>query len=260
MLKWQLLNHCIHPITLRGVDATARPGERPGLGMRARQRGTGAPMNGIMSDHRPVRVTLAHECELVTRGLQEMLARYSARVEFVPPQPDGTPAGDVDVTLHDSLAAMQLGPASSPPPSFPHAGRLVTYTWNPRPDLVDLALAHGSHGCLSKNLPSPTLVAALEAIHRGEVVVECGHRGARPRSSVDTPLTPREAEIITLITRGFDNFSIAREASLSINSVKTYIRTAYRKMGVSSRSQAVLWGVRHGYLDEVPASSDALTG
>jgi DNA-binding CsgD family transcriptional regulator len=42
--------------------------------------------------------------------------------------------------------------------------------------------------------------------------------------------------------------------------VKTYIRTAYRKMGVTTRSQAVLWGVRNGYLDEFPEDTAALTG
>ena len=227
--------------------------------MPERSGGYRAAMNGTSSDRRPVRVTLAHESELVTRGFHEMLARYASRIDALPPEADGAPAKGADLTLHDSLASMHLGPTSAPPRPITHSGRLVTYTWNPRPDLVDLALAHGSSGCLSKNLPASTLVAALEAIHRGDVVVECGHRGARPRTTAATPLTPREAEIVALITRGFDNFSIAREASLSINSVKTYIRTAYRKMGVSSRSQAVLWGVRHGYLDEVPPTA-ALTG
>ena len=74
-------------------------------------------------------------------------------------------------------------------------------------------------------------------------------------------LTPREAEIVTLITSGLDNFQVARATSLSINSVKTHIRAAYRKMGVGSRSQAVLWGVRHGYLTEpLRVDEPALTG
>ncbi len=39
---------------------------------------------------------------------------------------------------------------------------------------------------------------------------------------------------------------IAREMQISLNSVKSYIRSAYRKTGVQSRSQAVLWAVSHG--------------
>lgn len=213
----------------------------------------------------PVRVTLAHECDLVTHGFTNMLAPYAARVTVVPAERDGTAPLDVDLTLHDSLGGLHLVPGPQASLAIPHGGRLVTYTWNPRPDLVDLALASGAQGCLSKYLPAANLVAGLEAIHRGQVIVEYGTRPqshrARPASGPDGLLTPREAEIITLITRGLNNVSIAREASLSINSVKSHIRAAYRKMGVGSRSQAVLWGVRNGYLDEAPTSRvPALTG
>ena len=60
-------------------------------------------------------------------------------------------------------------------------------------------------------------------------------------------LSSREAEIIALITQGLSNQDIADRAYLSINSVKTYIRSAYRKMQVTTRSQAVLWGVENGF-------------
>jgi len=65
-------------------------------------------------------------------------------------------------------------------------------------------------------------------------------------------LTARESEIIALITTGLSNNEIARQTYLSINSVKSYIRSAYRRMGVSSRSQAVLWGVQHGLAPQAP--------
>ena len=53
--------------------------------------------------------------------------------------------------------------------------------------------------------------------------------------------------VIALITQGLTNQAIADLTYLSINSVKSYIRTAYRRMSVTSRSQAVLWGVQHGF-------------
>ena len=64
-------------------------------------------------------------------------------------------------------------------------------------------------------------------------------------------LSVREAEIIALITQGLSNQEIADRCYLSINSVKTYVRTAYRKMGVARRSQAVLWGMRNGFEPDV---------
>ena len=66
---------------------------------------------------------------------------------------------------------------------------------------------------------------------------------------------------LALIAQGLSNQEIADRAYISINSVKTYIRTAYRKMGVTTRSQAVLWGVRNGYLAEFPDDDTAaMTG
>jgi DNA-binding CsgD family transcriptional regulator len=69
----------------------------------------------------------------------------------------------------------------------------------------------------------------------------------------DVGLTPREGEIIGLIVSGLSNREISESLQLSINSVKTYIRSAYRKMGVERRTQAVLWGLDNG-LDNRVAS------
>ena len=53
----------------------------------------------------------------------------------------------------------------------PRARRVVIYTWNFHPDLVESARRQGVHGYLSKTLPARDLVAALEAVHAGEIVV-----------------------------------------------------------------------------------------
>jgi DNA-binding CsgD family transcriptional regulator len=60
-------------------------------------------------------------------------------------------------------------------------------------------------------------------------------------------LTRREVEVLTLIAQGRSNRDIAAELYLSPNSIKTYVRTAYRKIGATSRSQAVAWAIRHGF-------------
>jgi DNA-binding CsgD family transcriptional regulator len=72
-----------------------------------------------------------------------------------------------------------------------------------------------------------------------------------PASSVTRPqgLTERELDVLELITAGYSNDEIARRLFLSINSVKSYIRTGYRKIGATRRAQAVLWGVEQGLTD-----------
>ena len=59
-------------------------------------------------------------------------------------------------------------------------------------------------------------------------------------------LSEREEQVLALIVQGLTNQEIADRVYISINSVKTYIRSAYRKIGVRSRSQAVVWGLRNG--------------
>ncbi|MDO9458226.1 response regulator transcription factor [Nocardioides sp.] len=58
-------------------------------------------------------------------------------------------------------------------------------------------------------------------------------------------LTDREHQVVALIARGCSNHEIAGQLYLSINSVKTYIRSAYRKIGVTRRTQAVIWAIAH---------------
>ena len=56
-----------------------------------------------------------------------------------------------------------------------------------------------------------------------------------------------ESEVLSLITQGYSNNDIVETTMLSINSIKSYIRSAYRKIGVTSRSRAILWGIDHGF-------------
>jgi DNA-binding NarL/FixJ family response regulator len=105
---------------------------------------------------------------------------------------------------------------------------------------------------LSKALPARELVAALEAIHGGDMVISDPPFRARSSPGLNWPgrsegLTDRESEILALITQGKSNAEVATLTYLSPNTVKSYIRTIYRKIEVASRTQAVLWGVRHGF-------------
>ena len=134
----------------------------------------------------------------------------------------------------------------------PRARHVVVYTWNFHPDLVEHARRQGVHGYISKSLSAEDLVAALEAVHAGEVVVSEPPPRARPASGSDWPgrskgLSDRESEVLALITQGKSNDEIAALTYLSINTVKSYVRSAYRKIGVESRTQAVLWGVENGF-------------
>ena len=98
-------------------------------------------------------------------------------------------------------------------------------------------------------------IRALRAIHEGQSVVApplpgLSAQGHQVPNEADM-LTARERETLAFIATGRSNDEIAQEMRISLNSVKSYIRSAYRKTGVHSRSQAVLWAVTHGVRVEV---------
>ncbi len=59
-------------------------------------------------------------------------------------------------------------------------------------------------------------------------------------------LTKRESKVLSLITQGWSNQDIAEQIHLSPNTLKSYIRSAYRKIDVTTRARAVIWGMTHG--------------
>ena len=78
-----------------------------------------------------------------------------------------------------------------------------------------------------------------------DVGTATSHRSGTPLDFLgqDVGLSPRESTVLVLVTRGFSNQDIADELYLSINSVKTYIRSAYRKIDVSTR-RSMAWASR----------------
>jgi DNA-binding NarL/FixJ family response regulator len=201
----------------------------------------------------PITVALVDDYDIVVKGVANMLDPYRDRV-VIAELDSSTPVDDaVDIVLYDSFAQPEsdheeIGMLVA----NPRAHRVVVYTWNFHPDLVESARQHGAHGYLSKTLPARELVAALEAVQSGETIISDAPARARSAPGLDWPgrgegLSDREAEILALITQGKSNADVARLTYLSPNTVKSYIRTIYRKIGVESRTRAVLWGVDHGF-------------
>ena len=201
----------------------------------------------------PFTVALIDDYDVVLLGVAQMLYPYRDRV-VVAEIDSNRPLDDaVDIVLYDSFAQ----PESDHDEirvliDNPRARKVVVYTWNFHPDLVTTARRQGVHGYLSKTLPASALVTALETVHAGEIVVSEPPQRTRSNPGLEWPgrregLTDREAEILALITQGKSNAEVAALTYLSPNTVKSYIRNVYRKIGVGSRTQAVLWGVKNGF-------------
>jgi DNA-binding NarL/FixJ family response regulator len=67
------------------------------------------------------------------------------------------------------------------------------------------------------------------------------------RLGEDVGLSARGVRVLSLVAQGLSNDEIAARDYLSVNTVNSYIRSAYRKIGVRSRTQAVVWAIQHGF-------------
>ena len=91
---------------------------------------------------------------------------------------------------------------------------------------------------------SVVLSAAAGTLDDSEVALAAEHE---TRLGEVAGLSPRETDVLRLVVQGLSNHEIADELFLSINSIKTYIRSAYRKIGATTRPQVVAWCVQHGF-------------
>lgn len=197
----------------------------------------------VLPLRRPIRVALVEDCEVVALGLRQLLASHP---DIEVASGGGTAGRTADVILFDPWLQRDGEPQAGPLPQV--RGALVLYTWDAHRIPAEQALGQGARGCLSKALPGDLLARALRRISRGHVVSAWtidppeGEGTAAERAG----LTPRETEVLMLIGRGLTNEAIAKTLFLSPNSIKSHIRSAYRKISVERRSQAVKWVHEHG--------------
>lgn len=202
---------------------------------------------------RPITIALVDDYDVVLIGVAHLFDPYRDRVVVAEIDANEPLHDQVDIVLYDAYAQPESDHNQvAELVQSPHARHVVVYTWSFEPDLVRMALDRGVHGYLSKTLSAEELVEALEAVQRGEVVVSDPPGQAGAADGLNWPgrdhgISDRESEVLALITQGKSNAEVASLTYLSPNTVKSYIRSIYRKIGVESRTQAVLWGVDHGF-------------
>jgi NarL family two-component system response regulator LiaR len=201
----------------------------------------------------PVRLAIVNDYEIVVAGVTSMLAEYRDRVVVVDVVDRFEDLRGLDVILYDTFgqAANDRVDLSDLVGSD---AKVAVFTWTLHPEAVAFYLSQGVVGFLSKGLTAGELVAALEAIKDGRVVLDPELDLGVVDGLGDWPgrelLSAREAELMAFIAKGFSNQEIADALYLSINSIKTYIRGAYRKIGVTRRAEAVIWALQNGFASE----------
>ena len=91
-------------------------------------------------------------------------------------------------------------------------------------------------GCLREQRRLLARIAVLERLLPGRLA-----RAASMEGSRRVTLSPREGEVLELIAQGRTNREIAAELDVTVRTVKTHVEHLFRKLGVTHRTQAVLW-------------------
>ncbi|HEV7897468.1 MAG TPA: response regulator transcription factor [Planosporangium sp.] len=212
----------------------------------------------------PVRIVLVDDHEMVLQGLKSMLTPFRGRIRVVGQATGAEEAVRVVTGLDPDivLCDVRLQGASG----LDLCRHLIEVSPSRRVVLLSVyddeqylfqALRAGASGYLLKQISGAELVRQLERVHAGEHVIDTALAGravetaARLASGEFWPgagqgLTHRESEVLSLMVTGMSNRAIARRLVVGEETVKSHLRSIYRKLEVSDRAGAVAVALREG--------------
>ena len=217
-----------------------------------------------------IRVALADDHEVFVEGLRMVLS-VEDDLEVVATAPDGRSVLrmldehkpdvlvlDVHMPATDIEQVVATARRSAP------TTRLLMLSADTRPKVVSSLLRAGAHGFVTKDASARQLADVIRRLadgHDGPVgypaAADRGDDADREVRLLVNSLSPREQQILTLLTAGWSNRRIAQECFLSVNTVRTHVQNVLVKLGVHSKLEAAAFAVRHGI---VPPGGTADTG
>lgn len=212
-----------------------------------------------------ISILLADDHVLVRQGTRELLDREED-MEVVAEADNGQEAVRLanekkpDVAIMD-IAMPKLNGIEATrqiKASLPGTAILVLSAYDDD-QYVFALLEAGAAGYLLKNVRSDELVDAVRAVHAGESILHPAiarkviDHFAHPKpeqqeeASIEQ-LTEREIEVLKLAAKGMSNREIADELFISVRTVQVHLTNVFNKLGVGSRVEAILYGLRAGWL------------
>ena len=212
-----------------------------------------------------IRVLLADDHVLVRQGTRELLEREED-IEVVAEAGDGEEAVRLATSQCPDVAIMDIAmpklngiEATRQIKALHPATAVLVLTAYDDDEYIFALLEAGAAGYLLKDVRADELIKAIRAVYAGESVLhppiarKVINRFAQPaykrteERALDQ-LTERELEVLRLAAKGMTNHQIARELVLSVRTVQAHLSNIFSKMGVGSRTEAVLHALRKGWL------------
>jgi DNA-binding NarL/FixJ family response regulator len=123
--------------------------------------------------------------------------------------------------------------------------RVLVFSNYAKGEEIFQAMKGGAAGFVLKEMPLDRLLEAIRVVHRGEqympseVAVRVGER-------MLAQLSPREIEVLQLVSRGFSNKEIGAQLGVVEGTVKIHVANIFGKLGVSDRTQALIEAIKRG--------------
>lgn len=209
----------------------------------------------------PIRVVLVEDHALTRAGLRAALEE-GGEICVVAESGDGVSAEEVIVREQPAVAIVDIGlpgrdgialtravKTSAP------ATRVVILTMHELDDEVLAALSAGADAYCVKSSDATTVLDAVRIVASGGAYfdpqiahVVLRRLGAPVPAPADSPLTPRELDVLRLIAEGVGNAEIAERLHIGLGTVKGHIRDILEKLSASDRTQAAVNAMRRGYI------------
>ena len=153
--------------------------------------------------------------------------------------------------------ASSLSPQLSPDPP-PTASRILVLSDRLSEEWARELLGARAAGVIDRAAEPAEIIAAIEAVAAGLIVFSPGLLGGEmppagadrksPSGALRDPLTPRETDVLRMLAEGLSNKEVARQLRISEHTVKYHLSSVFGKLGVSSRTEAVMVGIQRGII------------
>jgi DNA-binding NarL/FixJ family response regulator len=209
-----------------------------------------------------IRVLLADDHTIVREATAEIL-EHQPDMHVVGQAETGEEAIELARELHPDVAVMDvamprlngLEATRRITAECPRCQVLVLTAHEEERTIIQLLQA-GAVGYLPKTIGLDELLEAIRAAARGESVlppavaaVVVRHLAEKePPEEPAHPLTDRELEVLRAAAQGLTNYDIAQQLTISVRTVEAHLTHVYNKLGVSSRTEAVVHAMRQGWI------------
>lgn len=193
----------------------------------------------------PIRILLADDHLVVRMGLSAIISRH-AKFQLVGEADCGEDAVRLAEELSPDVVVMDLKMPTMDGATatarilerLPGVRVLILTSFADAADL-GRARAAGASGALLKTSRKEEILSAIEAVASGRSVFSPELEQIFDSAPEQSALSPRQTEILRLVAKGFSNKEIARILGIGAESVKQHLKTAFQRLGVSSRAEAV---------------------